>query len=317
MGPAGGSLLLAPWRLGGDMTRSERSVGRTMQPYFWLAPIAGIMVFFWIFPWVWTLLSSFKDYSMLRPGDVTFVGLRNYGAILFGEYFLDSLLRTLVLIVLNTVLTTALALAIATALTDPRIRFRKGFQIICLLPGMLTPVAVGIMWRLILWTDWGVVQYLLRSIGLPKINFFGRPELTMPIVVFMSVWRAYPFDMLILYAALLTVPRDHIEAASIDGASALQVFFRIRVPWIWSSLTVVMFFRVVFSLRSFDMVWSLYNGTSGPIGSGRILGVYLYEHFHLTRHIGENSAFAYILLFLSLVLGVSLVKMLSREGGAV
>ena len=297
---------------------SGGGVGRALYPYFWIAPALLLLFFLYAYPWSWTAYISSLDFDGDRPGSRPFVLFANYLFFFIkNPEFAQAMLRTLIMMVSSTVWVVLLGLVLASALTSPRIRMKTFFRVGFLLPGMLTPVAIGMMWRIILWSNWGLAQYFLTRIGLPKIDFLGSPSWTIFVVIIMEVWVAYPITMLILLAGLVTVPNESVEAAVIDGASRFQIFRFIKVPWIRPQLMLVILFRVIFSLRSFGSVWALYQG-SGPLGSGRIMGVYFYEHFSLTRHFGQSSALAYILLIMTFILGIGLFQLMaSREEGAI
>lgn len=290
-------------------------LGRTAYPYLLMLPAMAIMLGVLVYPWIWTLHLSFHSWSLMRPHEApVFVGLRNYVVLLQDPPFLDAIWRTLAL-AFGTVLVEFLlgfGLALLLNLTLPG---RSLLRLFLLIPMLLTPSVVGLMWKLWFHYDFGLLNYLIGVFGLPAVGWLSNPSITLVTVGITEVWLHTSFVILVLLAGLQTVPREIIEAAKIDGASRLQVFRHITLPWLQPLILIVLLFRLVFALRVFDTVLALFR-SSGPANGGQVLGVYLYEHLGRTWRMGESATISYVMLLLTMTLSFLLAARIYRRGTA-
>ncbi len=210
----------------------------------------------------------------------------------------------MVLIVVSVVVETALGLACAVLL-DSGVRARQMFLTVIMLPFVLAPVMVGLTWKILLQDQFGLVNYYLRRLGLGAPQWLSDPSFTMITIIGLEIWQYTPFVVLILYAGLQAIPGEIRESARVDGASALQMFRFITVPHLMSLILIVVLFRVIFALRTFDVVYTLFK-SGGPGNAGMVLGVYLYEELKVSWELGKASAISYVILILTLLLSVSL-----------
>jgi multiple sugar transport system permease protein len=189
----------------------------------------------------------------------------------------------------------------------------RGFFLSCImLPFMLTPSIVGLIWKILISGEWGVLNYLLSLIGINNIGWLSNPNLSMVTIVLIDVWEHSPWVMLVLFAGLQAIPREMYEAAEIDGANYIQSFYYITIPYMMNLLGIVLLFRLMFALRSFDVIYTLFR-SGGPANSVMVLGVYLYEQFRLTWEIGKSSATSYIVLILTLLVSLNLTIRMYKE----
>ncbi len=182
---------------------------------------------------------------------------------------------------------------------------------------MVTPVIGAIAWVWLLDPHFGVANYLLRSMGLIAGNkiWLGEPGLALGSVVAVDVWRGFPFIMLILLAGLQTVPREEYEAASIDGAGALQRFVFITLPHLRYLLVVATTLDVINTVRTFDIVAVMTRG--GPINATEVLPVLIFNTAFQANRFGPAAAVGVVLLLLLLVFSALYILLLEREQGGV
>lgn len=254
---------------------------------------------------------SFTKFSISEGIPPRFVGLENYIKTLTDPLFLLSLGKTISYIFLTVPAQVIIGFAVALLLNQ-NIRGRGFYLAGIMLPFMLTPAIVGLIWKILLSGQWGVLNYFLGLIGVSKIGWLSDPAVSMYTVAFIDVWQHFPWVTMILFAGLQSIPRDMYEAADIDGASARQTFFHITIPYLKPLLVIVIMFRLMFALRTFDLIYSLFR-SGGPGNSVMLLGVHLYEKFSLTWEVGQTSALSYIFLLLTMILSIGLTIHMYKE----
>ncbi|MDG7034878.1 MAG: sugar ABC transporter permease [Nitrososphaerota archaeon] len=153
-------------------------------------------------------------------------------------------------------------------------RLRSIFRTIIFLPLMVSPVVIGLMWLLLLNTNYGPIDYMIRLLGLPPVNWLGNLSLAMPSLIIANGWEYSPFVFLIIYAGLQMVPQQLYEAASVDGLTRFQTFRYITLPSIRASMIIAFLLNSIGVLKGFDLVYVLTNG--GPGYSTYILSFYEY-----------------------------------------
>jgi len=174
-----------------------------------------------------------------------------------------------------------------------------------------TPVATSLVWIMMFNPTLGVLNYFLRSVGLPPSNWVADPRWVIPSIVMVDVWHSAPFAMLILLAGLRSLPQEPFESAMIDGASRWQIFVGITLPLLRPALVVALMFRTIDALKVFDLIWVMTAG--GPGYDSETLYVYAYNNAFKYLNLGYGSAV--ILLFTLIVAAASVfwIRMRNRE----
>ena len=278
----------------------RRGFQQRAYPYIWLLPVGLIMVGVLVYPWALSLLLSFQSWTPLRPAPPQFVGLDNYMRAFADPAFQGALRNTAGLVVTTVTIQFLGGFAIALLLNTITVG-RAILLTMFLLPLMVTPSVVGLSWKLLLHNEWGIFNWVLRGLGLPTVGWLSDPSWTMFTIVMVDVWQHMPFGVLVLLAGLQAIPDEQIEAARVDGASALQVFRHIVLPFLAPLILITLLFRLIFALRTFDIIYSLFR-SGGPANAGQVIGVYLYERLRVTWRLGEASAISFILLALTMAL---------------
>jgi multiple sugar transport system permease protein len=281
------------------------SLQQRIYPYIWLLPVLVIMAAVLLYPWIVSFLLSFQSWTPLRPAPPQFVGLDNYARVFTDPTFHTSLVNTAVLVV--TTVTVQFLGGFALALMLNTITVGRGILLtMYLLPLMVTPSVVGLSWKLLLHNEWGIFNWALTAVGLPRIGWLSDPAWTMFTIVMVDVWQHLPFGALILLAGLQAIPDEQIEAAKVDGANAWQTFVHIVLPFLAPLILITLLFRLIFALRTFDIIYSLFR-SGGPANAGMVIGVYLYEQLRITWRLGLASAISYILLLLTMALAFTFI----------
>ncbi|MCY3831414.1 MAG: ABC transporter permease subunit [Chloroflexi bacterium] len=286
-----------------------RLVKKDMLPlYICLGLPLLIMAFVFVYPLVYSFALSVTNAHLMRP-NVDFVGLRNYMRILNDARVWHSIRVTL------TYAAGAMALqflvGFGLALLIDYIGVVRGIlRTLIVIPLMLTPVVVGVIWRTMLNYDFGIINYFVRLLGFDPIDWVYDPNLALPALIAISVWGGVPFIMLVLSAGLAAMPREPFESAQIDGASSWQTLRYLTIPMLRPVIMVVVIFRSYQLLREFDVVFTLTKG--GPARATETLTYHIYARMFEAGQIGISAAIAYLLFFITLAIVVFLFTQLER-----
>lgn len=267
-----------------------------------------IMAFVFIYPLVYSFALSVTNAHLMRP-NVDFVGLRNYLRILNDGRVWHSIRITLTYAAGAMLLQFLVGFALAL-LIDYIGVVRGILRTLIVIPLMLTPVVVGVIWRTMLNYDFGIINYFVRLLGIEPIDWVYNPNLALPALIAISVWGGVPFIMLVLSAGLAAMPREPFESAQIDGASSWQTLRYLTIPMLRPVIMVVVIFRSYQLLREFDVVFTLTKG--GPARATETLTYHIYARMFEAGQIGISAAIAYVLFFITLAIVVFLFTQLER-----
>ena len=248
-------------------------------------------------------------------GQSTFVGLGNF-KVLFGDErwahdFWNALKNNLVFFVIHMLVQNPMGVALAAMLSLPKLRFASFYRTAIFLPTLLSFVIVGFIWKLILSPIWGVSPFLLDLVGLKSLfsPWLGKPGSALIAVSLISVWQYVGIPMMLIYAALLNIPEEVIEAAECDGVTGWSQFWKIKLPLILPAIGIISILTFVGNFNAFDLVYTVQRPLAGPDGSTDILGTLLYRTFFgFQLQLGDRSMGATIatVMFLIILAGVSL-----------
>ena len=246
-------------------------------------------------PLVYSLVTSFFDTNLKYRGLGDFVGLQNYIEVLKDTYFLDSVKTTVIFTFFVVVIEFLVGLGIGLLLNNIR-KARNFFFTIIIVPMMITPIAVGLIWRLLLHSDLGIVNYVLSQIGLMGRAWLADASIALKTVMFIDIWQNVPYMVLVILAGLVTLPTEPYEAAAIDGASRLQSFFTLTVPMMIPTFSVVLLLRTITALKTYDLIFVLTRG--GPGTTTEVISYHIYQQAFRYLEIGKASAMSYLLLLM-------------------
>lgn len=270
-----------------------------------LSPAILVLVALTIYPFISNVYFSVLKYDLTRPKSRPFVGLNNYVDLVTNPEFLQTALRTAYYVVLAVGIELALGLLIARALS----RVTRGapvFRVILMLPIAATPVAVGLIWRLMFNPTGGLANQILKSVGLPGMKWTASMTTVIPSLVLVDVWQWTPFVVLILLAGMLALPEEPFEAATMDGATGLQCLWYLELPMLRPLIFIAVAFRFIDSLKAFDTIWVMTGG--GPGYSSTTLNILAFRTGFEFLHMGSAAAIAVIMLILAIVVTTFLVK---------
>ena len=235
----------------------------------------------------WPLLDTLRLglYATDARGVVSFAGLDNFRTILFDAQwsaeFWNAMGNNLKFFAIHMLVQNPVGLLLAALLSLRNVRFAATYRTIFFLPTLLSVVIIGFVWQLILSPLWGVSERLLGFVGLadwfaPWLGLEGSALIT---VSLMSVWQYIGVPMMLIYAALIAIPEDIIEAAVVEGASPWRIFWQIRLPLILPTLGLVTILTFVANFNAFDLIYTVKGAVAGPNYSTDILGTLFYRTF--------------------------------------
>jgi multiple sugar transport system permease protein len=265
--------------------------------YALILPVTLLLFFVIVVPELWGLWASFQDVRLETAAK--FVGADNYLALLVDSRFIGALLRNILYVAVTLGVEFSIALP-AALLLSRQFKWQGLWLALIIAPYAVSNVVGVAVWRHLLLTDTGFVNAVITVIGLPRISWLSDPNWSFVSVVMVSVWRELPFVLVIMYAALLSIPGELKEAARIDGAGPLQQFTRVIFPLMLPAVLVAVVFRLVFAFRQFDIVWLLTQG--GPGQSTELLSIMLYRTGFRYGDLGVASAVAWIMTIVTLVI---------------
>jgi multiple sugar transport system permease protein len=294
-------------------SRSELPPHRRTQRYGWLLPMAPGMAFLVaisVYPTLYSLYASFYRWNLAASARRSLVGVRNYELLLSDPSFWHSVGVTLTYVFFVVALELAIGLGMAL-LFFRRFPGDHFLRALLILPMVVAPVVVGLLWRYMLNPQFGIVNYLVSLAGVPRIDFLGEPALALPTLIVIDVWQWTPFTFLILLAALQGVPEDVIEAARIDGARSVRIFFDHILPLIRYPVAVALVLRMLDAFRVYDIVYMTTRG--GPVDVTQTLSWQIYDVGFKTFNIGYAAAYSWLMLILVVVVATVALKIMFRK----
>jgi multiple sugar transport system permease protein len=257
------------------------------------------------YPLVYSLIISFEDVRLARISRAEFVGLANYERLLGDGAFHHSLLLSLIYVACSVVGSLLLGFALAL-LMDRELRGMVLWRSLLIVPMVVTPVSIGLTWRMMFNDQIGIVNYVLGWLGLPRPLWIEAPDSALLSVILVDIWEWTPFMFLILLAGLRSLPQSPFESARVDGASAWQRLFYVTIPMMRPVITVAVLLRAVDAVRIFDQVFIMTRG--GPAQATDLFSLFLYRTGFKHAYISYAAALSWVLLIILSVLLVLFVR---------
>lgn len=273
---------------------------------FFFIPSALVLTAMVMYPLIYALIVSFTDSSLKRKGLGQFVGLDNYLRVFEDTQFWSSAWTTAVFTVLVVSLEFVLGFIVAMMLNRIQ-RGKKLFFTIIIIPMLITPVAVGLIWRLLLHPELGIFNYLLEQIGIGGQAWLGDAKYAMFTVVMIDIWHQIPYMILLLLAGLVSLPDEPYEAAKIDGAGRFSAFWNVTVPLMKETIVVAILFRVITAIKTYDLIFVLTKG--GPGTTTEVISYHIYKQAYTFLDTGYASAMSYLLMLVILFLSILFVRL--------
>jgi len=278
-----------------------------------VAPALVALGLFFFLPVAAALILSFTDFDIYAVADISnlrFVGLDNYIHLLETPLFWKALGNTAWFVALGVPLSIMMSLAAALLLDNKLARFKGFFRTVYFAPVVTTLVAVAVIWRYLLHTKYGLINWALGSIGIAPVDWLGDPHWSMPAIVLFAVWKNFGYNMIIILAGLQTIPEELHEAARIDGASALQRLRHVTLPGLAPVLLVVSILTMAGYFQLFAEPYVMTQG--GPVESTVSILYFMYEQGFRWWNLGFASAIAFVLFLIMFALTLVQLRVSER-----
>lgn len=284
--------------------RAGAGTRRALVPFGYLSPTIVLMLVLMVTPIVMLIGYSVLDNVIIQDTS-QWVGLGNFTEILSDDVFWLSVRNTLVFTTASVVVHIVLGLTFATLLNSAVLgpRVLALFRVLLVLPWLFTVAIIAVLWRMLMAPN-GAINYLLTSSGIidQNIEWLATPGTALFAVTVINIWAGYPFYMISLLAGLQGIPNELYEAATVDGAGAVQKFFFITVPQLRPLLISLMLLDFIWTTQQFPLIWMTTGG--GPINATQVLSTYTYKLAFSNYEFSMASASAVIILAFSMVLAV-------------
>ena len=283
---------------------------RTLTGWGFAFPFAVLFLLFTAGPVLASLVMSFTDIrsaDLRDPLAVELEGFGNYTRLFSDELFLRSSLNTAIFVVIGVPLTMAAALAVAVGLNAGVTKFRTMFRVGYYLPVVTSIVAIAVVWRFLLQPDTGLLNNLLRLVGIDGPNWLNDTKLALPSLIVMATWRNLGFGMVIFLAGLQAIPQDLYEAGRIDGAGRWSQFRYITLPVLRPTLLFVAVITTIGYVQFFEEPFVMTQG--GPLDSTLSLAYHTYNQFGFGNY-GYASAMSYVLFLVVVLLSIVWFRLL-------
>ncbi|GAA2629555.1 sugar ABC transporter permease [Dactylosporangium fulvum] len=284
-----------------------------LAPYAFIAPAMVLLLAFGVLPILVALLVSLTDMNLAGLGDrsrISFVGTENYRRLFTDHEFWQALTNTGIFAVVGVPAVVVLSLVVALLLNRADNRYFRALRAFYFVPAITAIVAISLVWGYLYNTQFGLFNHLLSTAGLPEVRWLSDPVWVKFSVALVAVWRGTGLNIIIFLAALQSVPKEYLEAASLDGAGELRRTVSIVVPLLRFAILFVTVTTVIAWLQFFDEPFVLTKG--GPLGESTSISLFLYQKGFSASQFGYASAGSVVLFVV--IAAVTLLQL--RKGRA-
>lgn len=274
-------------------------------------PAIALFLVFVVYPYGRAMYFSLTKWRGLTPKP-TFIGLENFIKLLADDFFWNALKHNLIYLLTIPAITIAISLYLAFLLTHGKARFRKFYRITFFFPQVMSLVAIGVLWSFIYHPTIGILSSIANFLGGPEaIAWLGNPDTAMAAVGAVVVWQAVGFNVVLFIAGMDSIPDSYYEAATIDGATRWDLFWKITLPLLWDTIRTAMVFLAIGATNMFAITQTMTRG--GPNRSTDVLSTYVYERAFLSGKFGYATAVAVAMFLLALILSLLTLRVTQRE----
>lgn len=287
---------------------------------FFLLPALLIYSLFSIYP---LLATIYKSLYLRQPdGSSVFNGLGNFHTLLtdttWSVSFWNAMKNNFMFFIIHMCVQNPIGIALAGLLSLPQLRFRAAYRTLIFMPTMLSVVIIGFTWQLILSPLWGISRTLLQGVGLGAwfAPWLGQESTALITVSLISVWQFVGIPMILIYTALLAIPDELVDAATVDGLNQFQTFFWVKLPLILPAIGLVSVLTFVNNFNAFDLIYAMKGALAGPNFATDIMGTLFYRTFFGNQlQLGDISMGSTIatMMFLIILIGVMIYLFLIQR----
>lgn len=275
---------------------------QTLTPYFFILPAVLVMLGGLVYPVLDSFFLAFYDWEIgVAFSEAPYVGLQHFKRMLSDKDVLESVWVTLRFGFWTISIEMVLGVFLALMLEKP-IRGASIFRTIFIMPLMVSPVVVGLLWRYLFDARVGWVNYYLGLIGIDPLIWLGDPQLAFFAIVITDIWQWTPFIFIIVIAGLQALPSEVVEASTIDGANWWQQVFLVKLPMIRSILLIALLMRLIDVFRGMEVMYIMTGG--GPGRATELLSLHIYNRAFDAQQLGYASAIAVLLILIVFLLSL-------------
>jgi len=274
-----------------------------------VAPAVTVLLIWMIVPLAMTIYFSLHRYNMLHPERFGFAGLRNFQLLLTDPLFWSAMGRTLILVGASLIVTVVLGVILALVM-ERDFPGRRFARLMALAPFFVMPVVAALVWKnMLMHPVYGLLSWLTSSLGLPVVDWLQNWPMTS--IVIIVAWQWSPFAMLVFLTSLQSMPEEQKEAAWLDGANPIQMFFSIIMPHLSRAITAVVMIESIFFLSIFAEIFTTTGG--GPGQASTTLTYIIYARAFLEWNVGSASAGGLVAVVLANIVAIFLIRLVARN----
>jgi cellobiose transport system permease protein len=295
------------------ISKTSRFFRKFGMPYLFISPFFITFLTFALFPLIYAFWLSFHDWDgMTAP---KFVGLANFVRLLTVDaFFKQSIVNTFVLGFMCMVPKLVLALFVAVSIHSARLKFKNLYQVVYFLPIITSPVAVAIVFLTIYGQQYGILNYILTSIGLDPVQWLRISSTIKPAIAILIVWHEVGWFMVIYMAGLQSIPQDLYDAASVDGAGSWASFWNITIPMLQNVILFTVVIDIIGELQIFGEPYILVGAAGGTNRAGLTMSMSLFANAFANLRFGYSAAQAYIMFAIISIISFLNIKIFGRPG---
>ena len=285
-------------KLDGKMTRDQRAGKYAL---IMLLPALIFLACLIAYPLGKVIHDAFSHVHLINKGMTGFAGLENFQKVVSDEHFGQAIRNTLMWTVFS-VLGEYILGMLTAVLLNQKFKGRAVLRTMVFIPWLVPIIVAGMTWDWMLNPDFGIINYLLMQTGLisEKINFLGDSRYALATVIFVNIWRSFPYYTISFLSAMQSIPADLNEAAAVDGAGMFTRFFKITLPQLKSVSLVIVFIHIIWTAINFDFIWVMTEG--GPNYATETLPIMIYRYSMKTFDVGAASALSTMMFTVMFVL---------------
>ena len=292
----------------GSTSQPKKQISERSFIFFLMAPTMIVLLGITVYPLLYNLYLAFHSVFLSDPNAPrTFIWFENFVSIFTNEMVLISLWKSFLYTAIVVSVEFFLALAVAVFLNRDFVGKRVLLPFL-ILPLMITPVVSGLIWKYMFNGEFGVIGWILMSIGVETYSVLSDPFWAFVGVIIQDIWHWTPFLMLLFYTGLISLPRDPFEAAAIDGASSWQIFKDLTVPMLRRIFLIGILLRTMDAFKIFDEIYMMTQG--GPGNATETVNYYVYRNTFRYFNMGEGAALALVVLIIIIIISNIFIKVM-------
>ena len=277
--------------------------------FLFVAPAVIVLSLVILAPIVIAIITSFYDYTLIDRSLDKFICLKIYFKSITNEKFIHSSIVTISFVLLVVLFEFLIGFLIAILLNQVE-KFRNIYYFILLIPLLINPVVVGLIWRMFLHPQLGILNYVIGLIGIDPVNWLGDPQNAFITIILVDIWHQVSFMIILLLAGLASIPEEPYEAARVDGANAFQQFRDITLTYMRPVIIITLLIRLIFALKTYDLIYIMTKG--GPGDATDLISYYIYRSAFIGLDLGQAASMSVILLIIVCIIIYPLFNYMNR-----